>query len=98
MESIDIIRFFIELIVILAGIAAAYWQIKIKLKELELRIESLEKTEERFNRDFTKLEEKLEAAVDKIGERFDATLIRLDGVATKLEVVADRVNNLMTKP
>lgn len=83
--SIDL-SFIIEIATILLTGSGIYWNMRIKLKELEMRINAVETMEKKFSEDFTKLEDKL-----------DILVTRIEGVATKLEVMAEKVNNIIRK-
>ena len=78
------IRFLIDLAMIILGGSGVYWNLRLKLKELELRIKAMEAMEAKFSEDFCKLEGKLDPIVS-----------RIEQVATRLEVMTERVNNLM---
>ena len=82
----DFIRLILEIATILLTGSGIYWNIRIKLKELEMRISSVETMEKKFSEDFTKLEDKL-----------DILVTRIEGVATKLEVMTEKVNNILRK-
>ena len=82
----DNIRLTVEIATILLTGSGIYWNIRIKLKELEMRISSVETMEKKFSEDFTKLEDKL-----------DILVTRIEGVATKLEVMTEKVNNILRK-
>lgn len=78
------IRFVIEIGSIVLTGSGIYWNLRLKLKELELRVKAMEAMEAKFSEDFCKLEGKLDTIVS-----------RIEQVATRLEVMTERVNNLM---
>lgn len=78
------LRIIIEIGMILLTGSGIYWNIRIKLKELEMRILAVETMEKKFSEDFTKLENKLDVIVS-----------RIETVATRLEVMTERVNNIV---
>ena len=78
------LRIIIEIGMIILTGSGIYWNIRIKLKELEMRIRAVETMEKKFSEDFTKLENKLDMIVS-----------RIETVATRLEVMTERVNNIV---